>query len=247
MGKLLYLGCGNHRMAGFTHVELNLSKDQRGAPDVVADIADHIPLPDGCADLVFSRGTLEHLTFNELINCLLETNRLLRAGGAVRMLVPDLDIMVRDYLDRKYEKIGWDDPNTPNENYVDYFIARLLYHDHYYLHNFDTLSRVLAKTGFENIQEAKPGESIIAEARGELLKAETGRLNQEILIEAIKSDRPPTAQRWERPWPRSPHRRWLARVLNVDIRPYVRRRAMFPSSKWFRERKLLRQQRRRHV
>src|SRR3989338_2753627 len=94
----LYLGCGHHRMKGFTHVEVNVGKNKSGLPDILADITDRIPLPDGSAELIFSRATLEHLTYPELINCLLESHRLLRRGGTIRMMVPDLDKYVDDYL-----------------------------------------------------------------------------------------------------------------------------------------------------
>lgn len=97
-GKFLYLGCGHHRMPGFTHVEINIGKRKSGPPDIIADITQHINLPDNSVDLIFSRGTMEHLTYPELLNCFLEKYRLLRIGGVVRMLVPDFDIMIQDYL-----------------------------------------------------------------------------------------------------------------------------------------------------
>jgi len=99
-GKYLYLGCGNHRMPQFTHVEINIGKRKVGPPDIIADITQHINLPDNSVDLIFSRATMEHLTYPDLINCLLENHRLLKKGGIVRMLVPDFDIMIQDYLNK---------------------------------------------------------------------------------------------------------------------------------------------------
>jgi predicted SAM-dependent methyltransferase len=99
-GKYLYLGCGNHRMPKFTHVEINIGKRKAGPPDIIADITQHISLPDNSVDLIFSRATMEHLTYPDLINCLLENHRLLKKGGIVRMLVPDFDIMIQDYLNK---------------------------------------------------------------------------------------------------------------------------------------------------
>ena len=39
----LYVGCGHHRMKGFTHVEINVGKQFKkggdvGPPDIIADI-----------------------------------------------------------------------------------------------------------------------------------------------------------------------------------------------------------------
>jgi predicted SAM-dependent methyltransferase len=69
-----------------------------GAPDILADITKHIPLESNSVSLIFSRATLEHLTFTELINHFIECHRLLKKGGVVRMLVPDFDIMIKNYM-----------------------------------------------------------------------------------------------------------------------------------------------------
>lgn len=100
----LYVGCGDHRMKGFTHVEINSEKQFKkgrdsGRPEILADITDTIPLPSDSVTLIYSIATLEHLTYRELINHFLECHRLLKKNGVVRMVVPDLDIMVKDYLE----------------------------------------------------------------------------------------------------------------------------------------------------
>ena len=74
------------------------------------------------------------------------------------MSVPDMDIMISKYLDKKedIEKVKHDSEislSMPLENHTDLFVNRVLYHDHYYLHNFDTLSRALKKTGFRNVKK----------------------------------------------------------------------------------------------
>ena len=81
--KYLYVGCGHHRMRGFTHVEISVGKQFKkggdvGPPDILADITRHIPLKDNTVDLIFSRATLEHLTYKELINHFLECHRLIK-------------------------------------------------------------------------------------------------------------------------------------------------------------------------
>ena len=55
-------------------------------PDVVADVR-HVPFPDGCADLVVSKHTLEH--FADSAEVLPEWIRLLRLGGYLVIVVPD--------------------------------------------------------------------------------------------------------------------------------------------------------------
>ncbi|MDH5180894.1 MAG: class I SAM-dependent methyltransferase [Gammaproteobacteria bacterium] len=178
--KYLYVGCGAHRIPGFHHVEINIGKERKKGrhippPEILADITRHIPLPDGSVKLIFSRATLEHLTYLELINHFLECYRLLEVDGMVRMTVPDLDIMVKNYqeqtedLERAIAESEVSE-RLPIENHTDLFISRLLYHDHYYLHNFDTLKRALNKTGFGNVQRKKPGETLCQELSPQLLQ-----------------------------------------------------------------------------
>jgi len=242
----LYVGCGHDRMSGFTHVEINVGKQFKkggnvGAPDILADITRHIPLEDNSVDLIFSRATLEHLTYHELINHFLECHRLIKKGGYIRMSVPDMDIMVKNYLDKQedLEKAKREGEISiammPCENHTDLFIQRVLYHDHYYLHNFDTLSRALKKTGFTNIKKVKPGQCQISEIAEELYKAEKGREKSEVLIESQRLNDEPKISRYPDNGPNNFIIRTLAEIFNIKITKYNKRKATFPRLLWFIE------------
>ena len=236
--KLLYVGCGTHRMDGFVHMELNPWKSMKHgstvpAPEILGDMVEHIPAEDGFFDLIFSRGTLEHLRYPELVNHLLEAYRVLRVGGVVRMVVPDFENFITCYRQGVYFGDSWEMPEMPNEDHVDEFVRQMLYHDHYYLHNFTTLSRVLEKTGFVNIRECAPGDSSIPAAGRELLRAESGRLH-EIIIEAEKGTAAPTASRANL-WPASRLVRLMNKWLNWDVSRCNKRRPMFPQRLWWAE------------
>lgn len=230
---MVYIGCGNDRLKDFIHIEINLWKNQVGHPDVLADISEHIPLNDGVADLVFSRATMEHLTYRELLNCLLETRRILKRGGAVRMVLPDMDKIVEDYHNKVYATDLEKNPDFPNENYADTFSAQITYHDHYYNHTFDTMRRALEKAGFEKIRKCQPADSIIKPANEALKIAEADR-NYDMIIEATKLDKEPTAKMTPKQWPKNPIAKILARYLNIRIAPFVERKAKFPQKYWFK-------------
>ena len=76
--KYLYVGCGSHRMDGFIHADISVYKLSKIADpgkrkiDIICDITERIPLPDESLEVIFSRDTLEHLTWYELINHLIE-------------------------------------------------------------------------------------------------------------------------------------------------------------------------------
>ena len=235
--RLVYLGCGHDRLTGFIHVEINLGKNKSGAPDILADISEYIPLEDNYVDLVYSKATLEHLTYNELINCLLESHRILKKGGCVRMVVPSFDKTIQDYLDKRYEpeqkNTIFPNEKVSNEDYVETFIGRMLYFDHRYLHNFHTLKKALEKTGFSEIRECKPGDSKIEVANVELYNTELKR-EGEIIVEAIKLDREPTAKMTQKKYPKNPLAYFLARFLNIKISTFTEGKARFPQKYWFK-------------
>ena len=242
----LYVGCGHHRMSGFTHVEISVGKQFKkggnvGPPDILADITRHIPLEDNSVDLIFSRATLEHLTYQELINHLLECQRLIKKSGYIRMSVPDMDIMINNYIDKQedLEKAKRESEIStammPCENHTDLFIQRVLYHDHYYLHNFDTLSRALKKTGFTNIKKVSAGQTLISDIKDDLYEAEKGREKWEILIEAQKLNDEPKISRYPDNKPKNFIVRILAEIFNIKITKYNKRKATFPRLLWFIE------------
>ncbi|MFA4941294.1 MAG: methyltransferase domain-containing protein [Patescibacteria group bacterium] len=236
--KLIYLGCGHERLKDFIHVEIDLGKNKSGPPDIIADISEYIPLQNNYADLVYSKATLEHLTYNELLNCLLESRRILKRGGIVRMVVPNFDKAIDDYLNKRYKpelkNIIFPNEKISNEDYVETFIGRMLYFDHRYLHNFYTLKKALEKTGFSEIRECKPGDSKIEEANGELYNTELKR-EGEVVVEAIKLDHEPSVKMTEKKYPKNPLAYLLARFLNIKISAYTKGRAKFPQKYWFKE------------
>ena len=246
-GKYLYLGCGNHRLQKFTHVEISLAKNKSGPPDIIADISQHIDLPKEHVDLIFSRGTMEHLKYAELINCFIENFRLLKKGGVVRMVVPSFDLMIKRYLNKQtphetaYREMATFDneyERMPIENYSDYFVAQVLYHDHYYLHNFETLRGALSKCGFINIRKADPGDTIVKDVSDVLYEAEIGRDEFEFIVEAQKGEDKPTAKKIKRPLPKNLILYLLAKFFNIELTKHVKRAPVFPQLKWFTEKAL---------
>lgn len=99
---LLNLGCGGRRHPGWTNADLTPA-----GPDVLAvDLRRPLPFPDDAFDAVYSSHVLEHLTPFEARGFLHEIRRVLRPGGVVRIVVPDLEGIVRGYLRTLDEAAG---------------------------------------------------------------------------------------------------------------------------------------------
>ena len=63
-----------------------------------ADATKKIPLADASVAVVYSSHMLEHLSLEAANVCLLEIKRVLKPGGKLRISVPDLRLMVEEYL-----------------------------------------------------------------------------------------------------------------------------------------------------
>jgi predicted SAM-dependent methyltransferase len=89
----LNVGCGDHFSPDWNNLDLV------SMPGVVYhDIRKPLPYPDACLDAAYSSHVLEHLRPDEGLRLLQEFYRLLKPGGIVRVVVPDLEAICREYL-----------------------------------------------------------------------------------------------------------------------------------------------------
>ena len=63
-----------------------------------ADVRKRIPFPDSSVSCIYSSHAFECFSYEESVAVARECFRVLRPGGILRIVVPDLGIMVRDYL-----------------------------------------------------------------------------------------------------------------------------------------------------
>jgi predicted SAM-dependent methyltransferase len=108
-GVKVNLGCGHHTPEGWTHVDyalgarlgrvpffrflnrkLRLFRMEWDPRIVVHDLRRRFPFADGSVDVVYTSHTLEHFLKEEGRGFLTECHRILRTGGILRVLVPDL-------------------------------------------------------------------------------------------------------------------------------------------------------------
>ena len=91
---LLNLGCGRRRHPGWTNADL-----VPDAGDVLrVDLRRPLPFADGTFTAVYASHVLEHLAPADAAGLIREIARVLVSGGIVRIVVPDLEGIVRAYL-----------------------------------------------------------------------------------------------------------------------------------------------------
>lgn len=65
-----------------------------------ANASKRIPHDSGTVDAIYSSHMIEHLVRDDAWAFLLECHRVLRSGGRLRLVVPDLHALVHQYLQR---------------------------------------------------------------------------------------------------------------------------------------------------
>lgn len=93
-GRLLNVGCGGRFHPAWVNVDAVPASPEVQAVDVRAGL----PFGDGEFAVVYSSHVLEHLDVNEAAGLLKQMHRVLAPGGIVRIVVPDLEAIAREYL-----------------------------------------------------------------------------------------------------------------------------------------------------
>ncbi len=91
---LVNLGCGRRRHPDWTNCDL-----VPDGPDVFpVDVSRALPFEHASCDAVYAAHVLEHLAVADAERFVTEIHRVLRPGGIVRLVVPDLEGIARAYL-----------------------------------------------------------------------------------------------------------------------------------------------------
>jgi predicted SAM-dependent methyltransferase len=94
--KFLNLGCGHHYCVENGWV--NLDFVSTGDSVLAHNLVQGIPFSDNTFALVYHSHVLEHFSKNDGINLLKECCRVLKSGGILRIAIPDLEQIARNYL-----------------------------------------------------------------------------------------------------------------------------------------------------
>lgn len=92
--KYLNVGCGRKYDPSWVNIDMNPS-----SPDVInCNLLKGIPFPDNSFDVIYHSQVLEHFGKDTASAFLAECYRVLRPGGILRVVVPDLENIAEQYL-----------------------------------------------------------------------------------------------------------------------------------------------------
>lgn len=213
---LLNLGCGPHaantdwtdvdgslnlwwqqRMPACLWRALPLSRGLRRWPPHVRfmDLTQPLGFDSASADAIYASHLLEHLYLEDALSLLSECRRVLKPGGILRLVLPDLAGMAREYL-------ASEDPMAAIQ-----LNRRLLFrqeagprgllsrlhaafndkHSHKFMYDARCLSQLVASEGFQGIRSMECLESRIPEI-GQVERPGRIRGGEGFVVEAVKGD-----------------------------------------------------------
>jgi SAM-dependent methyltransferase len=147
----------------------------------------HIPYADNSVEVVYSSHMVEHLDRQEARAFLLEVRRILQPGGIIRLAVPDLALLVKEYLetgdadqliDRTHMSQGRARGPFPRLK-----AALIGPRRHLWMYDGRSLSMLLSNAGFIDASIMPAGTTSI-EKPGHLDLAERAR--ESVYVEAIR-------------------------------------------------------------
>jgi SAM-dependent methyltransferase len=155
----------------FRVIRKNSPGGQWNVRPLVHDLTKPLPLADNTVSIIYGAHILEHLYMTDAQRLLGECKRVLRSGGVIRLVVPDLRSMVTTYLrnkngdspspsekviaaDKLNEKLGFRSPAPPSGNFLFKFYSLWKdFHHHKWMYDSDSLIHYLADAGFAEVSE----------------------------------------------------------------------------------------------
>lgn len=165
----LHLGSSNHLLSGWMNTDL-----EPGEGSAFLDATKPFPLPSESFDCVHAEHMIEHIPFADGVGMLRECHRILRPGGVVRIVTPNLPRIIGLYgattTDAQKQYLDWlaatFTPEAPEPKAV--FVINTFFQSwgHRFLYDEDTLRGAFRQAGFEDLRVCSLGQSDHSDLRG---------------------------------------------------------------------------------
>lgn len=145
---MINLGSGHWKFDGWVNVDL----DADSRPDVCADLSAGLPFRDQCADFMHSEDFIDQLTLEQAAGFLRECHRILKPGGVIRVLTPDVEQLADLYLHRPEAlKALWHEHVGVPLSYgtaAEILNIGMRFAGHTFLYDAETFAQLAADCGF---------------------------------------------------------------------------------------------------
>ncbi|MDB9758760.1 methyltransferase domain-containing protein [Gammaproteobacteria bacterium] len=202
----LNLGCGFQVVEGWVNTDYSLGARASRYPLIkflaarlkvfshewssniyLADLTVSFPWRDNEIDVIYSSHVLEHLDKQQGKNFISECHRVLKPGGIIRVIVPNLDEIIRLYNEKQLLADDFIDYLDVRPKYQESFIKRLVSNlfsfPHKCMYSPERLTALMAEVGIVGGQKS-PLLSGIADIRS--IELEDRVANNEVIFEGVK-------------------------------------------------------------
>ncbi len=129
---------------------------------------------DSSVDLIYAGQVIEHLNpIYQAPKFIKECHRMLKSNGVLRMTTPDLDLLIKAYINGEMDKFAIEQPSFYKDHDPSGQLAMLMfgacgekcttsnYEGHMFLYTKDSMTKLLKDAGFGNVVfYEKSGESV---------------------------------------------------------------------------------------
>ena len=175
----LHLGSGDHHIAAWINVDFSPAMHV----EVAADLTREMPFRSESIDLIHSEDFIEHVDAQAGAIVLRECHRILRNGGVMRLLTPDLRALIEEvYLRREPRHLKWCAVNLATTDRCDALNMHMrMAGEHRFIYDEEHLVNALREAGFR-VRRVSYNSSTVPELR--FLDLRDFGLN--LFLEAVK-------------------------------------------------------------
>lgn len=94
--KYLNLACGAHYIDESNWINVDFQSDKRAV--IPMNIIEGLPFETSTFELIYCSHFIEHLHLDDAVKVLKEARRVLKPGGVIRLVLPDLEEIASEYL-----------------------------------------------------------------------------------------------------------------------------------------------------
>jgi len=147
-----------------------------------------LPWPDNSIDVAYSSHTLEHMTPEEGVRLLQECYRTLKPNGIIRIVVPDLEVIVKDYVAGELSSLEFIDnlgmsSKQPGDTAIKKLLTPYFRFPHRCMYDLPSLMDAMRRVGFTAHERASMDSDIPGIADVEL----ENRTDRAVIVEGRKS------------------------------------------------------------
>lgn len=179
----LHLGCGRKYLPGFVNIDGNLFRKT----DMWLNLIHGLPFPNHCVSSVYASHVFEHFYPDELERVSQECYRVLRPGGGLRAVVPDMGGAVQAYMAGRAEYF-FDFPRAHRS--IGGKLANLLFCEGGHRQGFDFsyMEEILQNAGFSEVHRMNSNESLLypQDLFSRICEEEAGLAPYSLVVEARK-------------------------------------------------------------